>query len=230
MTLRRPFSRRWRRAGRISGSTPWPSSPLCHDCLLQRVCDGHDAWDRPGGCAGGLLVYVMGVMGYYWLMVNLFPIAQAALATAIQSGLAGTGGTSLSIEMINKPSFIMTEGLKSAYPMADQASWFERIWATSRWSTSQGSWWLTGVSCLPSWPLPHHMMMLIEYHSSSCVLRSSFPGDSGVPPAASGEFAVGWLTGGFIRALVSTAMLGIALPLFALLTSPPKGLSPSTTR
>ena len=41
----------------------------------------------------GLLVYVMGVMGYYWLMVNLFPIAQAALATAIQWGLAGTGGT-----------------------------------------------------------------------------------------------------------------------------------------
>ena len=80
----------------------------------------------------------MGVMGYYWLMVNLFPIAQAALATAIQWGLAGTGGTSLSIEMINKPSFIMTEGLKSAYPMADQASWFERIWASVKMVNKPG--------------------------------------------------------------------------------------------
>ena len=31
---------------------------------------------------------------------------------------------------------------------------------------------------------------------------------------------MGWLTGGFIRALVSTAMLGIALPLFGLLNKP----------
>ena len=46
-----------------------------------------------GDALAGLLVYVMGVMGYYYLMVNLFPIAQAALATAIQWGLAGTGGT-----------------------------------------------------------------------------------------------------------------------------------------
>ena len=69
-----------------------------------------------GDALAGLLVYVMGVMGYYWLMVNLFPIAQAALTTAIQWGLAGTGGTPLTTEMITKPSFIMTEGLKAAYP------------------------------------------------------------------------------------------------------------------
>ena len=55
-----------------------------------------------GDALAGLLVYVMGVMGYYWLMVNLFPIANAALATAIQWGLAGTGSTSLTYEMITE--------------------------------------------------------------------------------------------------------------------------------
>ena len=172
----------------------------------------------------GLLVYVMGVMGYYWLMVNLFPIAQAALATAIQWGLAGTGGTSLTVEMIQKPSFIMTEGLKAAYPMADQASWFERIWASVKMVNKPGemvAYWFVVLAFLAI--TAHHMMMLIEYHLSVMCAAVLIPWGLWSATASVGEFAVGWLTGGFIRALVSTAMLGIALPLFGLLNKPAEG-------
>jgi hypothetical protein len=63
-------------------------------------------------------------------MVNLFPMAEAALATAIQWALAGSGSTPLTAEVITKPSFIMQEGLKAAYRVADQASWLQRIWSS----------------------------------------------------------------------------------------------------
>ena len=177
-----------------------------------------------GDALAGLLVYVMGVMGYYWLMVNLFPIAQAALATAIQWGLAGTGGTSLTTEMIQQPSFIMTEGLKAAYPMADQASWFERIWASVKMVNKPGelvAYWFVVLAFLAI--TTHHMMMLIEYHLSVMCAAVLIPWGLWSATSSVGEFAVGWLTGGFIRALVSTAMLGIALPLFALLNRPAEG-------
>jgi type IV secretory pathway TrbL component len=177
-----------------------------------------------GDALAGLLVYVMGVMGYYYLMVNLFPIANAALATAIQWGLAGTGGTSLSVELINKPSFIMTEGLKAAYPLADQASWFERIKQAVKIFSNIGdmaSYWFVVLAFLAI--TAHHMMMLIEYHLAVMMAAVLIPWGLWSATASVGEFAVGWLTGGFIRALVSTAMLGIALPLFRVLNKPVEG-------
>jgi type IV secretory pathway TrbL component len=177
-----------------------------------------------GDALAGLLVYVMGVMGYYWLMVNLFPIANAALATAIQWGLAGTGSTSLTYEMITKPSFIMTEGLKAAYPMADQASWFERIRMGLKMLENPGdmiAYWFIVLAFLAI--TAHHMMMLIEYHLSVMCAAVLIPWGLWSATASVGEFAVGWLTGGFIRALVSTAMLGIALPLFGMLNRPAEG-------
>jgi type IV secretion system protein TrbL len=177
-----------------------------------------------GDALAGLLVYVMGVMGYYYLMVNLFPVAQAALATAIQWGLAGTGGTILTAEMITKPSFIMQEGLKAAYPAAEQASWFQRIWASVKMLNHPGelvAYWFVVLAFLAI--TAHHMMMLIEYHLSVMCGAVLIPWGLWSATSSVGEFAVGWLTGGFIRALVSTAMLGIALPLFGVLNRPAEG-------
>jgi hypothetical protein len=177
-----------------------------------------------GDALAGLLVYVMGVMGYYWLMVNLFPMANAALTTAIQWGLAGTGGTPLTTEMIMRPSFIMQEGLKAAFPIADQATWFQRVWSTLKMINQPGdllAYWFFVLAFLAI--TTHHMMMLIEYHLSVMCAAVLIPWGLWSATASVGEFAVGWLTGGFIRALVSTAMLGIALPLFGLLNRPAEG-------
>ena len=177
-----------------------------------------------GDALAGLLVYVMGVMGYYWLMVNLFPMATAALATAIQWGLAGTGGTPLSVAMINQPSFIMTEGLKAAYPLADQGGWFSGIWASLKMVNKPGeliAYWFVVLAFLAI--TTHHMMMLIEYHLAVMCAAVLIPWGLWSATSSLGEFAIGWLTGGFVRALVSTAMLGICLPLFAILNKPPTG-------
>ena len=118
----------------------------------------------------------------------------------------------------------MTEGLKAAYPMADQASWFERIWASVKMVNQPGelvAYWFVVLAFLAI--TTHHMMMLIEYHLSVMCAAVLIPWGLWSATASVGEFAVGWLTGGFIRALVSTAMLGIALPLFGLLNRPAEG-------
>ena len=83
-----------------------------------------------GDALAGLLVFALGAMGYLYLMKNLVPIANAALGTAMQWGLLGTGGTTLSVELLTKPSFIMEAGLKAAFPLADQAAWYQRVWTT----------------------------------------------------------------------------------------------------
>jgi hypothetical protein len=177
-----------------------------------------------GDALAGLVTYCLGVMGYYYLVVNLFPIANAALATAIQWGLAGTGGTPLTVEMINRPSFIMQEGLKAAFPIVDQASWFERVWASIKMLNQPGdlvAYWFFVLAFLAI--TAHHMMMLIEYHLAVMCAAVLMPWSLWSATASVGEFSLGWLTGGFIRALVSTAMLGIALPLFTLLNRPATG-------
>lgn len=218
------------------------STPRCHErspegqrilALLAQHPEGLSAeqlrgaltTSKPlGDTLAGLLVYVMGVMGYYYLMVNLFPMAEAALATAIQWGLAGSGSTPLTAEMITHPSFIMQEGLKAAYPVADQASWLQRIWSSVKMVNHPGdlvAYWFVVLAFLAI--TAHHMMLLIEYHLAVMCAAVLIPWGLWSATASVGEFAVGWLTGGFIRALVSTAMLGIALPLFGLLNKPAEG-------
>jgi type IV secretion system protein TrbL len=157
-------------------------------------------------------------------MVNLFPMANAALATAIQWGLAGTGGTSVTMEMIHRPSFIMTEGLKAAYPLADQATWFERIANAIKLINRPAdmlAYWFVVLAFLAI--TAHHMMMLIEYHLSVMCGAVLLPWGVWSATASIGEFALGWLTGAFIRALVSVAMVGIATPLFGMLNRPGEG-------
>jgi type IV secretory pathway TrbL component len=177
-----------------------------------------------GDALAGLLVFAMTMIAYYWVMVNLFPMAEAALATAIQWGLQGTGGTTLTMEMIKKPSFIMTEGLKAAYPVAEQATWFEQIKQTLRMLNHPGdmvAYWFVVLAFLAI--TAHHMMMLIEYHLAVICAAVLIPWGLWSATASIGEFSVGWLTGAFIRALVSTAMVGIATPLFGLLNKPAEG-------
>jgi hypothetical protein len=177
-----------------------------------------------GEAIAGLLFFAVSVMGYYYLMINLFPIATAALATAVQWGLAGTGGTPLTYEMIQRPSFIMQEGLKAAFPMADQATWFQHVWATLKMVNHPGdllAYWCIVLAFLAI--TAHHMMMLIEYHLAVMCAAVLLPWSLWSATASVGEFAAGWLTGAFVRALVSTAMLGIALPLFGLLNRPATG-------
>jgi type IV secretory pathway TrbL component len=68
------------------------------------------------------------------------------------------------------------------------------------------------------------MMMLIEYHLAVMLASVLIPWGIWRMTSGVAEFSLGWLTGGLIRALVSSAMIGIATPLFALLNRPVPGI------
>jgi type IV secretory pathway TrbL component len=78
------------------------------------------------------------------------------------------------------------------------------------------AWWVVVLSFL--FVALHLMMTLIEYHMAVLVGTVLVPWGVLQPTAFFTEFSVGWITGGLVRILVTGAMVGIAVPLFDLVT------------
>jgi type IV secretory pathway TrbL component len=154
---------------------------------------------------------------YLFLLTQIFAIAQGALDTVFSWGLMGAGG-SVTTAQLRSPSFIMEAGLKTAQPIAEFDTWFQAVKSTVKLAAHPGdliAYWAIVLSFIGI--TLHHMMMLIEYHLAVMLASVLIPWGIWRMTSGISEFALGWLTGGLIRALVSTAMIGIATPLFQLL-------------
>jgi type IV secretion system protein TrbL len=157
---------------------------------------------------------------YMFLLLQLFAIAQAALDTVFFWGLLGAGGGVTPVQ-ITAPSFIFEAGMKAAKPIADFDTFFRGVYSAVRLvanPTDLMAYWLilasfAGITL-------HTMMMLIEFHLAVMLASVLLPWGIWRLTAGLAEFSLGWLTGGLIRALVSSAMVGIATPLFDLLNQP----------
>jgi type IV secretory pathway TrbL component len=70
-----------------------------------------------------------------------------------------------------------------------------------------------------STPVPgialHLMMTIIEFHLAVMAATVLLPWGVLQPTAFFAEFSLGWVTGGLVRVLLTSAMIGIATPLFA---------------
>jgi len=114
--------------------------------------------------------------------------------------------------------------MKAAKPIADFDTWFRAVYTTVRMvanPTDLIAYWLI-IASFAGITL-HTMMMLIEYHLAAMLASVLIPWGVWRMTAGLAEFSLGWLTGGLIRALVSSAMVGIATPLFDLLNTPLPG-------
>jgi len=171
------------------------------------------------GIAHGItLIFAAG--GYLFLLTQLFAIANAALDTVFYWGLLGSGNE-VTTAQLRAPSFIFEAGLKAAKPIAEFDTWFRAAQSTIRMAAHPGdliAYWVIVLAFMGI--TLHHIMMLVEYYLAVMLASVLIPW--GIWRATSGiaEFGLGWLTGGLIRALVSTAMIGIATPLFPLLNQP----------
>ncbi len=177
-----------------------------------------------GEALGQFLFLLVGIGFYYWLVLNLLPMAQAALATAVQWGLEA-GGSSVSATNLQQPSFILDAGFVAAAPLAEFDTWWKAVKSTVKLATNPIDFlaWCCIVFAFMAVAL-HHMMMLIEFQLAVTCAVVLLPWGVWQPSASVGEFTLGWLLGGLIRALVSLAMVGIGIPLFALLRPEPKGI------
>jgi type IV secretory pathway TrbL component len=169
---------------------------------------------------GAPLLYCLTVGGYYYGLVHLREIGMAALNTFVQWGVQGGGG-SFDVAVLQRPSFILETGLKAARPIADFDTWLSAIKSTVKLAASPGdliAYWFIILAFIAI--TAHHMMLLIEYHIALMCAAVLLPWGLWSFTAPLAEFSLGWITGGVVRALVGTAMLGIAFPLFDVLNRP----------
>jgi type IV secretion system protein TrbL len=159
---------------------------------------------------------------YYYVLFHIFDLSQSALQTVFQWGLEASGNPANLQANMQKPSFIMGVGMQAAAPVAAFSNWWDSMASIVKLGSSPLHLWAFMVILAAFLGLTlHHMAMLIEYQLAVLCGTVLIPWGIWEATAQVAEFAVGWLLGAVIRALVSTTMLGIALPLFVLLTPTP---------
>jgi len=178
-----------------------------------RVLAGHGSLSD---ALAGPLLFALTMGMYYYLLLHLFDLGQAALQTAFQWGLE-TSGQSLSVNL-QQPSFIMTLGMRAAAPVAAFSNWWDTMASVAKLANSPMHFYaFVAILLAFAGVCVHHMAMLIEYQLAVACGTVLLPWGIWGATASVAEFAIGWLLGAVIRALVSTVMIGIALPLFPLL-------------
>src|SRR5262249_16161849 len=113
---------------------------------------------------GAPLLYFLSVSAYYYGLLHLNAIGNAALNTFVQWALEG-GGASFDTTMLQRPSFIIEAGLKAAQPIAEFDTWFNSIKSTFKLAAHPGdliAYWFVLLAFMAI--TAHHLMMLIEFH------------------------------------------------------------------
>jgi type IV secretion system protein TrbL len=151
---------------------------------------------------------------FYWIVANLPEMARDAFDTFLQWGVAPAGGVDAST--FRQPSAVMDVGFQIATPIRDFTDNLIKWAALWKWPTLL-TYVVVYYVILVSFALIalHLMMVIIEYNLAVMVGTVLIPWGVLQPTAFFGEFAIGWITGGLVRVLVTAAMIGIALPLFA---------------
>ncbi len=171
-----------------------------------------------GEALGSVLLTVLKIGVFYWLLVNLSPLATAAFLTFFQWGLAPTGG-GLSQASFLHPSTLIDLGFRAALPLQQLMGKFTG-WA-SLWNFYLLAFYMVaywGIVIAFAFVALHLMVTIIEYHMAVMVGAVLIPWGVLQPTAFFTEFSIGWLTGGLVRILVTAGIVGIAVPLFDLVT------------
>ena len=171
-----------------------------------------------GEALGSVLLTVLKIGVFYWLLVNLSPLATAAFRTFFQWGLAPTGG-GLSQASFLHPSTLIDLGFRAALPLQQLMGKFTG-WA-SLWNFYLLAFYMVaywGIVIAFAFVALHLMVTIIEYHMAVMVGAVLIPWGVLQPTAFFTEFSIGWLTGGLVRILVTAGIVGIAVPLFDLVT------------
>jgi type IV secretion system protein TrbL len=168
-----------------------------------------------GDAVASLLLTAVKTGVFYWLLVNLSPLADAAFQTFLQWGVAPSGGVSGATFLA--PSKVLDVGFVLATPIRDYTDRLIHWAAVWNWPTLL-TYTLTYYLILVSFGFIalHLMMTIIEYHLAVLAGAVLIPWGVLQPTAFFAEFSLGWLTGGLVRVLVTGAIVGIAVPLFSL--------------
>ena len=167
-----------------------------------------------GDTLAGFLLMVLKAGVFYWLLTNFAAITTAAFQTFLQWGQATGGGVTTGTFLT--PSSVMDVGFRIATPIRDFTDNLIKWAALWKWPTLL-TYSLVYYVILVSFAVIalHLMATIIEFNLAVLVGTVLVPWGVLQLTAFFTEFAIGWITGGLVRVLVTVAMVGIALPLFA---------------
>ena len=170
-----------------------------------------------GDAIASTLLMLLKIGVFYWLLVRLAPLANAAFVTFLQWGIAPTGG-GVSAATFLTPSKVMDVGFRLGRPIRDYTdsliSW-AAVWNWPNLLTYSLAYYAIVIAF--AFIALHLMMVIIEYHLAVMIATVLIPFGVLQPTAFFTEFSIGWVTGGLVRILVTAAIIGIALPLFDLI-------------
>jgi type IV secretory pathway TrbL component len=169
-----------------------------------------------GDALAGTLLAAVKAGIFYWILVNLVAIIDAALLTFLHWGVTPAGG-GISAETFRHPSLIINKGFAVAAPIRDFTDSFIAWAAVWKWHTLLAYSLAYYAIVLGFMFIAVHLMMtIIEFYLAGMVATVLIPWGILQPTAFLTEFSLGWITGGLIRLLVTASVVGIALPLFDL--------------
>jgi len=171
-----------------------------------------------GDTLAATLLHCLKIGIFYWLLVNFIALAEAAFLTFLQWGIAPTGG-GLSAATFMNPSAIIDLGFRAAAPLV-QFMGNMGMWAKTFNPLTTLGFQLAYLAIILAFTgvALHLMMVIIEFYLAVLVAMVMIPFGVLNPVAFFAEFSIGWATGGLIRVLVTGAIVGIAIPLFDLVT------------
>ncbi len=162
---------------------------------------------------GNFLLKVLKIGIFYWLLLHLTDLTDAAFRTFVQWG-ASAGGNFTAGQFLN-PAAVADIGFRLARPIREFTDSFIKWLAVWDWPTLflySLSYYLIVASFMLI--ALHLMMTIIEFHLAVMVSTVLIPWGVLQPTAFLTEFSFGWITGGLVRVLVTAALIGIATPLF----------------
>jgi type IV secretion system protein TrbL len=171
-----------------------------------------------GDAVGTVLLTVLKTGVFSWVLINLVPITTAAFLTFIQWGVAPTGG-GMTPGTFLQPSTVIDVGFRAAAPLQEfiaKLTGWATLWNFFTVFIYTMSYW--GIVLSFAFVALHLMLTIIEFHLAVLAGVVLIPWGVLGATAFFAEFAIGWLTGGLIRVLLTSAIFAIAVPLFDLLT------------
>jgi P-type conjugative transfer protein TrbL len=177
-----------------------------------------------GDALASLLWTVLRIGVFYYLVYHLYGLTFAAFLTFIQWGLAGTGGQTLTVDDMLHPSRIIDAGFAAAYPIQQFIDAYGsgisgavnrtlHFWTVD---TYLAVYWLVVLAF--AFVAVAMILTLIEFKLAVMVSAVLLPWGVLTPVAFMSELSIAWITASLVRVMLTTAIVALGVPLFALFT------------
>lgn len=180
-----------------------------------------------GDALAWLLMFIVGAMLYTFVLTHWAEMTDYGLRLVLHWASV-SGAAPNTAGLLAQPSQLWRAGMVAAKPIADFDNWMKALGSLAGFVVSPRDAIVFAGICIAFFiNAVHFGMIVVEFHLAVLASMVLVPWGLWQQSRSVAEMAIGWVTGCLIRVFVSTMMVGVALPLFQLLTpsAPPSPLT-----